>query len=216
MMDDGPSGDRPLLSYRNLRSVDGAAEGAAGPARPKSLGRYEIIAELGRGAMGMVYKARDPRIHRIVAIKIINILGGSRREVEEYRSRFFREAQAAGRLTHPGIVAIYDVDEDPISFTPYIVMEYVAGKRLDTLIETLSPQCLSVEKSLDLGVQIAKALDYAHAQGVVHRDIKPANVIVTEEGCSKIADFGSAKIILTESTLSGLVLGTPSCMSPEQ
>ena len=216
MMEDLSPEKRELLSYRNLRNANRADEGMAGPLEPQCLGRYQIVAELGRGAMGMVYKAHDPRIHRVVAIKIITISGGSISEADTYRTRFFREAQAAGRLSHPGIVGIYDADEDPISRTPYIVMEYVPGKRLDTFVAALPSQRLPFSMSVSLALQIAEALDYAHAQGIVHRDIKPGNVIVTEEGCAKIADFGIAKITLTELTLPGQVLGTPSFMAPEQ
>ena len=190
---------------------DGAAQ-----VQSKRLGRYEIVAELGWGAMGLVYKAYDPRIDRIAAIKIINIPAADPKESQRYRARFIREAQAAGRLSHPGIVTIYDVDEDPVSDTPYIVMEYVPGKRLDTFVADLPAQRLSLEMSLALAQQIAEALDYAHSQGIVHRDIKPGNVIVTEEGRAKIADFGIAKINRTEFTLPGQVLGTPAFMAPEQ
>jgi serine/threonine-protein kinase len=182
----------------------------------KRLGRYHIVAELGWGAMGLVYKAHDPRIDRIVAIKIITVSAADPKEDQAYRARFIREAQAAGRLSHPGIVTIYDVDEDPVSHTPYIVMEYVPGKRLDTFVAGLPSQRLSLDLSLALAQQIAEALDYAHSQGIVHRDIKPGNVIVTEECRAKIADFGIAKINRTDFTLPGQVLGTPAFMAPEQ
>jgi len=202
-------------AYRDLRTAEMDSDGAA-PAQPKYLGRYQIVAELGWGAMGLVYKAYDPRIDRIAAIKIINIPAVDPKESQAYRARFMREAQAAGRLSHPGIVTIYDVDEDPASDTPYIVMEYVPGKRLDTFVADLPLQRLSLEMSLALARQIAEALDYAHSQGIVHRDIKPGNVIVTEEGRAKIADFGIAKINRTDFTLPGQVLGTPAFMAPEQ
>jgi eukaryotic-like serine/threonine-protein kinase len=216
MTDDWSAENRQLLGYRDLRGVDRVAEPTPAPAEPKRLGRYQVVAELGRGAMGTVYEAHDPRIDRIVAIKIISITGVSPSEAEAYRARFMREAQAAGRLSHPGIVTIYDVDEDPTSRTPYIVMEYMPGKRLDTFVEQLPSQRLTRETSLALAQQIAEALDYAHAQGIVHRDIKPGNVIVAGDGCAKIADFGIAKIALTEFTVPGQVLGTPSFMAPEQ
>lgn len=216
MTDDRSFEKRELFSYRDLRGADDASERTPALAEPKRLGRYQIVAELGRGAMGTVYEAYDPRIDRVVAIKIITISGDSPSESEEFRTRFIREARASGRLSHPGIVTIYDVDEDPVSHTPYIVMEYVAGKRLDTFAEQLPSQRLPLETSLALAQQIAEALDYAHAQGIVHRDIKPGNVIVTEEGFAKIADFGIAKIALTEFTVPGQVLGTPSFMAPEQ
>ncbi len=216
MTDDRSFEERELFSYRDLRGADEASEGTLALAEPKRLGRYQIVAELGRGAMGMVYEAYDPRIDRVVAIKIITISGDTPSESEAFRTRFIREARASGRLSHPGIVTIYDVDSDPVSHTPYIVMEYVAGKRLDTFAEQLPSQRLPLETSLALAQQIAEALDYAHAQGIVHRDIKPGNVIVTEEGFAKIADFGIAKIALTEFTVPGQVLGTPSFMAPEQ
>ena len=216
MTDDRSFEERQLFTYRDLRGADEASEGTPAAAEPKRLGRYQIVAELGRGAMGMVYEAYDPRIDRVVAIKIITISGDSPSESESFRTRFIREARASGRLSHPGIVTIYDVDEDPVSHTPYIVMEYVPGKRLDTFAEQLPSQRIPLETSLALAQQIAEALDYAHAQGIVHRDIKPGNVIVTEEGFAKIADFGIAKIALTEFTVPGQVLGTPSFMAPEQ
>jgi eukaryotic-like serine/threonine-protein kinase len=155
-MIDESSPEKPqLLSYRNFRNVSKAEKVVAGSAEPKCLGRYQIEAELGRGAMGMVYKAHDPRIHRTVAIKIINILGANPSEADAHRMRFVREAQAAGRLSHPGIVTIHDVDEDPISRIPYIVMEYVPGKRLDTFVAGLPSQRLSLQMSLSLALQIA-------------------------------------------------------------
>ncbi|HZI58264.1 MAG TPA: serine/threonine-protein kinase [Verrucomicrobiae bacterium] len=180
------------------------------------LGRYEIVAELGRGAMGAVFRARDPRIDRTVAIKTIAVPAASAIEAEQYRQRFFREAQAAGRLLHPGIVTIFDVGEDEAAHTPFIVMECVDGQSLDRLAAA-APSCmLPRAMALELVQHIAEALDYAHCQGIVHRDIKPANIIVTAGGQPKIADFGIAKVAMTEMTLPGQVLGTPAYMSPEQ
>ena len=212
MTDDPQNWESP--AYRDPQTPEIDADGAA-QVESRRLGRYQIVAELGWGAMGVVYKAYDPRIDRIAAIKVINVPTAVHKESEAYR-RFIREAQAAGRLSHPGIVTIYDVDEDPASGTPYIVMEYVPGKRLDTFVADLPSQRLSLEMSLALAQQIAEALDYAHSQGIVHRDIKPGNVIVNEEGRPKIADFGIAKISLTDFTLPGQVLGTPAFMAPEQ
>jgi serine/threonine-protein kinase len=180
------------------------------------LGRYEILAELGRGAMGAVFRARDPRIDRTVAIKTIAVPAGDAQSAEDYRQRFFREAQAAGRLSHPGIVTIYDVGEEEASQSPFIVMEYVDGRELNELVADGIGGVLSLDSALDLVRQIAIALDYAHAQGIVHRDIKPSNIIVTRDGRAKIADFGIAKLSLAEVTLSGNLLGTPAYMSPEQ
>ena len=180
----------------------------------QQLGRYEILAELGRGAMGAVFRARDPRIDRIVAIKTIAVAGAGGRSLEEYRERFFREAQAAGRLSHPGIVTIFDVGEDQPTLTPFIVMEFADGMPLDEFVAASGK--LAFDQALDIVQQIAEALNYAHAAGIVHRDIKPAHIIVSVEGRMKIADFGIAKIALTEATLPGQILGTPAYMSPEQ
>ncbi len=169
---------------------------------------------LGHGAMGTVFRARDPKIDRIVAVKTITRLGVSPDE-EEYRQRFFREAHAAGKLSHPGVVTIYDAGEEESTWTPYIVMEYIQGRTLESLISEWSGTP-PIQSALDLLKQVAEALDYAHSQGVVHRDIKPANIIVTSQGRAKITDFGIAKLALTQLTLLGESPGTPSYMSPEQ
>jgi serine/threonine-protein kinase len=181
----------------------------------KRFGRYEIIAELGRGAMGVVYKARDPKIDRFVAVKAISLSIQNPEEEREYRERFFHEAQAAGRLLHPGIVTIFDTGEDQEGHLAYIVMEYIAGQSLDRMLSE-EPKKLPLDKALRLTRELAEALDHAHGQGVIHRDMKPANVLVTPEGHAKIADFGIAKINLANVTLRGQVLGTPAYMSPEQ
>jgi len=180
----------------------------------KRFGRYEILGELGRGAMGVVYKARDPQIDRLVALKTVALQGQEPERDEEFRQRFFVEAQAAGRLHHPGIVAIFDAGEDPETHNPYIVLEYVAGESLSRLLSR--EKKLPAAKALRLAEEIATALDYAHVQGVVHRDIKPANILVTEDGHAKIADLGIAKLNLAQFTLVGHVLGTPAYMAPEQ
>ncbi len=180
------------------------------------LGRYEIVAELGRGAMGAVFRARDPKIDRTVAIKTIAVPAGAAMDFEHYRQRFFREAQAAGRLSHPGIVTIYDVGEDEAAHTPFIVMECVEGKSLDRLVAASPSGALPRASTLELMQRIAEALDYAHGHGIVHRDIKPANIMVTSAGQPKIADFGIAKLALADTTLPGHVVGTPAYMSPEQ
>ena len=178
-------------------------------------GRYQILTELGRGAMGVVYKALDPKINRLVAVKTISMAGQPPEEEREYRERFFREAEAAGRLSHPGIVTIFDVGEDAETGAPYIVMEFVAGQSLDKMLAQ-GDHKLPLETALQLALELAEALDCAHAQGVVHRDLKPANILITEDGHAKIADFGVAKLNLANFTLSGRVLGTPAYMSPEQ
>ena len=178
-------------------------------------GRYQILTELGRGAMGVVYKARDPKINRVVAVKTISLAGQSPEEESEYRERFFREAEAAGRLSHPGIVTIFDIGEEPDTHAPYIVMEFVGGQSLDKLLSRDGHK-LPVEAALQLTLELAEALDCAHGQGVVHRDLKPANILLTEDGRAKIADFGVAKLNLANHTLAGRALGTPAYMSPEQ
>jgi serine/threonine-protein kinase len=180
----------------------------------KQFGRYEVVAELGRGAMGVVYKARDPQIDRFVAVKTVSMWGQEPDEEKEFRLRFVHEAHAAGRLHHPGIVAIFDAGENPETHDPYIVLEYVAGEALNRILarEKKFPPA----RALQLAEEIAEALDYAHAQGVIHRDIKPGNILVTEAGQAKIADFGIAKLNLAHFTVPGHLLGTPAYMAPEQ
>ncbi len=185
----------------------------------KRFGRYEVVAELGRGAMGVVYKARDPQIDRLVAVKTVSLHGQNQVEEQEFRRRFMNEARAAGRLHHAGIVSIFDVGEhdvggNPGNREPYIVLEYVAGEALNRILAR--EKKLPLATALQLAEEIAEALDYAHAQGVVHRDIKPGNILVTEDGRPKIADFGIAKMNLAHFTVPGRVLGTPAYMAPEQ
>ncbi|HMD32985.1 MAG TPA: serine/threonine-protein kinase [Candidatus Acidoferrales bacterium] len=179
----------------------------------QKIARYEILNELGRGAMGVVYRARDTQIGRIVALKVILTGGTSPQEAGHYKQRFQREAQAAGRLSHPGIVTIHDIAEDADG-QPYIVMEFIEGRPLDAFLEL--PAQPPLAQVLDIAIQVARALDYAHQAGVVHRDIKPPNILVTAEGRAKIADFGIAKLAGVEMTQEGTSLGTPSYMSPEQ
>lgn len=179
----------------------------------QQLGRYEILAELGHGAMGTVYRARDPKIERIVALKTVRLMGATPEQESEYRRRFFREAQSAGKLSHPGIVTIYDVGEDEVTQTPYIVMEYIEGSTLESLLSRMAPAAM---ESLRLIQQVAEALDYAHAREIIHRDIKPANIIVTPGGQPKITDFGIAKLPKSEFTVPGQILGTLAYLAPEQ
>jgi serine/threonine protein kinase len=180
----------------------------------RRFGRYQIVAELGRGAMGVVYQARDPQIDRLVALKTFSLFNQEPEQEEEFRQRFVYEAQAAGRLQHPGIVAVFDVGEETESHEPFIVLEHVAGESLSRILS--KEKKLSLARALNLAEEIAEALDYAHAQGVVHRDIKPANILITQEGRAKIADFGIAKLNLAHFTLPGRLLGTPAYMAPEQ
>jgi serine/threonine protein kinase len=178
------------------------------------IGRYRIVKELGRGAMGVVYLALDPHIGRDVAIKTIR-LGEVQKpeERERLRERLFREARSAGMLSHPGIVTIYDVDEQ--GDLAYIAMEYVNGPTLDYLLS--QEQAISREQMLSVLGQTSAALDYAHSKGIVHRDIKPANIMIAADGSTKVTDFGIAKVSTNEHlTITGTIVGTPHYMSPEQ
>jgi serine/threonine protein kinase len=176
----------------------------------RRFGRYEVLDKIGGGTMGVVYRARDPAINRIVAVKSISLATQPPEAQEEYRERFSREAEAAGRLSHRGIVTIFDVGEEPETHAPYIVMEYVKGKSLEHAGK-LAPRDAAV-----LVQELAEALDCAHNQGVIHRDLKPSNILLTEDGHAKIADFGVSKLNLSELTANGQILGTPAFMSPEQ
>src|SRR5437899_3133649 len=178
------------------------------------IGRYKIVRELGRGAMGVVYHAIDPNIGRPVAIKTIQLGDGRKPEEQErLRERLFREARSAGILSHPGIVTIYDVEQQ--GDLAYIAMEYVDGPTLDQLLSGGQPT--PPEKLFSILGQTAAALDYAHGKGIVHRDIKPANIMIARDGTAKITDFGIAKITASEQfTMTGSIVGTPHYMSPEQ
>lgn len=182
---------------------------------PKKLGRYNIIREIGRGAMGVVYKAYDPVIEREVAIKAIQLsFSVTNEEKQMYLNRFYREAKAAGKLNHPNIVTIYDVDEDKESGTPFIVMEYLEGTTLQEVIA--EGILLPLDDVKSIVIQIADALNYAHKQGIIHRDVKSANIILLQGLKAKIMDFGIARIASSDLTKSGQFMGTPNYMSPEQ
>lgn len=178
----------------------------------EKLGKYQIKRELGRGAMGVVYEAFDPLIERTVAIKTILKSNIDKREVTETFNRFRREARAAGRLSHPKIVAIYEYGED--EDLAFIVMELIRGKELKDYFD--HGDRFTIKDALRIVMQILDALDFSHSRGVVHRDIKPANILITDDGQIKIADFGIAKIDASALTQAGVVLGTPTYMSPEQ
>ncbi|RZV35783.1 MAG: CHASE2 domain-containing protein [Chromatiales bacterium] len=181
---------------------------------PQRLGRYVIERRIGRGAMGAVYLAKDPRINRPVALKAIPIEKEFEdEELKEARLRFYREAESAGRLTHPHIITVFDAGED--KGLAYIAMEFVPGIPLRDYTDPA--KLLAPKRALELAATTAEALDYAHNQGVIHRDIKPANLIYNpKEGSLKISDFGVARITDNNRTKTGIVLGTPMYMSPEQ
>ncbi|HWK50472.1 MAG TPA: serine/threonine-protein kinase, partial [Steroidobacter sp.] len=191
---------------------DASIPGRRSPKR--TLGRYEIERELGKGAMGIVYLGRDPKINRVVAIKAIPLAEEFEEDdLAEARARFFREAEMAGRLNHPAIVTVYDAGED--NGLAYIAMEYLRGHHLST--HTDSKHLLTPKSVMLLVARVAEALHYAHRQNVVHRDIKPANIMFNPETDElKITDFGIARLTDTSRTKTGIVLGTPSFMSPEQ
>lgn len=179
----------------------------------EEIGRYKILGELGRGSMAVVYKAYDPNIDRTLAIKVLR---QERCEDAEYRMRFLREAKAAGFLSHPNIVTIYDIGE--IADRPYIAMELLDGEPLDEYMRSTPDR--PIEESLIIAIKLARALDFAHGKGVVHRDIKPSNIIRSKNGSEiTITDFGIAAVEdpdMTRHTQMGEVLGTPQYMSPEQ
>jgi CHASE2 domain-containing sensor protein/predicted Ser/Thr protein kinase len=201
------SGAQPAVGGLEVRTSV-LTDGVASP----TFGRYEIVRELGQGAMGTVFLGRDPRINREVAIKTLGYADVPAAELEEIKERFFREAEAAGKLAHPNIVTVFDVGEEHDS--AYMAMEFLEG-------DTLAAHCqrdqrLPLERVLEVVESVAEALAYAHARGVVHRDIKPANIMLLGDGRVKVLDFGIARIRDAARTRTGIVMGTPGYMSPEQ
>ncbi len=178
-----------------------------------TVGRYEILEELGQGAMGVVYKGKDPKINRLVAIKTIRFSDDfEEQQAKEVKERFFKEAELAGRLSHPSIISIHDVGED-YDLT-YMAMELLEGEDLEHFCEKNS--LLPLRKVLDIVAETADALDYAYTKGVIHRDIKPGNIMLLKNGHIKVTDFGIAKAVSSSQTRTGIILGTPNFMSPEQ
>ncbi|HYV86099.1 MAG TPA: serine/threonine-protein kinase [Patescibacteria group bacterium] len=181
-----------------------------------TIGRYEIESLIGKGAMGVVFLARDPHLGRRVALKTYELPGGISEEMaQEFQTRLLREAHAAAALSHPHIVTVHDAGVDPGRGFPYIVMEYVPGRSLKEILS--GPRRMSLDLGLRIIDSLADALDAAHKTGIVHRDIKPANILVREsDGEVKIADFGVARLSASELTRTGTLIGSPAYMSPEQ
>jgi serine/threonine-protein kinase len=179
--------------------------------QPAQLGRYDVVAEIGRGAMGVVYRAVDPMLERTVAVKTIN-MALDPGEMEQYEKRFTIEARAAGGLNHPNIVIIYDIGRS--GDLAYMAMEFLEGRELKELIAANE---LTPDRSLDIVALVADGLAYAHAHEVVHRDVKPANIMILNDGRVKITDFGIARMRTADvRTQTGVVLGSPRYLSPEQ
>jgi len=177
----------------------------------RTFGRYEILAELGKGAMGVVYRANDPMLSRTVAIKTV-IMSDDPQEMAEYEARFTQEAKAAGGLNHPNIVTIYDIGRS--GNVAFMAMEFLDGAELRTMMRGTP---VPASRAVEIAAQIAEGLAYAHQHGVVHRDVKPANIMILESGLAKITDFGIARMRSAEvKTQTGVVLGSPRYMSPEQ
>jgi len=178
----------------------------------RQLGRYEILQELGQGAMGVVYRARDPLIDRVVAIKTIN-LSHELDDKDKDEERFYQEARAAGRLSHPNIVTIHDIGKS--GDIAFIAMEFLQGRELRDIMN--EGERLPVPQILAIATQVARGLAYAHEHDVVHRDIKPSNIMLIRDGHVKITDFGIARMSTSAvRTQTGMVLGSPKYMSPEQ
>ena len=178
-----------------------------------TLGRYEILGQLGRGAMGIVYKGRDPKLNRMTAIKTIRFSDEfDESQVENIKEHFYREAEVVARLSHTNIVTIYDVGED--LDLSYLAMEYLEGVNLEKF--TNKENLLPIKKCIAVIAQVCDALAYAHHHDIIHRDIKPANIMMLKAGIVKVTDFGIARAITSTKTRTGIIKGTPYYMSPEQ
>lgn len=197
--------------WQGQKSSAGGTAIIEGMEKP-TIGRYEIIQELGRGAMGIVYKGVDPKINREVAIKTVYFDEVDPDTLQSIKERFFREAMSAGKMTHQNIVTIYDAGEE--ADLAYIAMEFIKGKTLEGACKKNA--LLPPSAVLKIVGQVAEGLDYAHANGIVHRDIKPANIMLLPNGIAKVTDFGIARVQSSSHTKTGVVMGTPSYMSPEQ
>jgi hypothetical protein len=184
--------------------------------RLQTIGRYELLQELGRGPVGAVYKALDLKLGRIVALKVMLPGGGlSMEESHAQKEKLYHEARTAAKMMHPGIVTVFDAAEDNLG-NPYIVMEYVEGHTLARALDLLySDEPLSLAARLEIAIQVARTLDYAHRRGIVHRDIKPSNILISAEGNAKIADFGIAMHLNGEAAEESKIPGTPAFVAPE-
>jgi serine/threonine protein kinase len=181
---------------------------------PKTIGRYEVLGEIGRGAMGVVYKARDASLRRTVALKTMSLAATVSDELRgQFEKRFYQEARAAAGLQHPGIVVVYEIGTDEATQTPYIALELLRGHTLEKLLAEGGRQVW--KEALRIVGRLAEALQHAHSHGVVHRDLKPANVMILASGEPKIMDFGVAKLEASMLTSQGQVFGSPSYMAPE-
>ena len=214
MLDPGGEPTRPQMAY-DLETGQPLplSEHSNEPETPSTIGRYQVLSELGTGGMGTVYKCFDPALRRTVAVKVVST--GTIRRVHRdlLLQRFSREAQAAGMLNHPNIVTVYDYHEDPRSRAVYLAMEYVAGQSLGAIITSAGK--LPWPRATLLAFQIMDALDYAHRSHIVHRDVKPENVLVTDGDVAKILDFGIAKLADSELTRPGTFVGSPRYLAPE-
>jgi serine/threonine-protein kinase len=205
--------DKSSTIGSHLRAREPSVLDEAAPEELTRIGRYEILQVLGRGSMGLVYKALDPKINRLLAIKTIRFSDEFDEDViQEIKERFFREAEIAGQLSHPSIVTIHDMGED--QDLTFMAMEYLEGENLEKFISKKS--LLPLRKVLFVVASVADALEFAHRADVIHRDIKPANIMLLKTGGVKVTDFGIAKAISSSRTRTGVILGTPNYMSPEQ
>jgi serine/threonine-protein kinase len=205
--------DKSSTIGSHLRAREASVLDAAASEELTRIGRYEILEALGRGSMGLVYKALDPKINRLLAIKTIRFSDEFDEDViQEIKERFFREAEIAGQLSHPSIVTLHDMGED--QDLTYMAMEYLEGENLEKFIN--KKNLLPLRKVLSVVASVADALEFAHRADVIHRDIKPANIMLLKTGGVKVTDFGIAKAISSSRTRTGVILGTPNYMSPEQ
>src|SRR5574341_915878 len=210
---DQPSDESGEVATTRTESTSKPVPAATNGQSPAMLGRYKVLKELGRGAMGVVYLGKDPTIQRFVAIKTMRLDEiDDDEKLQDFKARFFREAESTGRMSHPNIVTVYDAGEE--QNLGFIAMELLEGTPLKQYAR--KPKLLPPKDVLLMLATVADALDYAHQQGVVHRDIKPANIMITKDQTVKVMDFGIAKMASSSKTQTDIVLGTPTYMSPEQ